>query len=135
MAVNTCRHRRQSAASCWLARVLWLILVGCSAAESVSVDQAKHQLEAVLQAWQTGENANEVTCANQPVTIGDSDWNQGGKLLEYEFLSPGEFDGRNLRIPVRITVAPAQMREKRQQKTFSYIFSLQPKLTLFRDSD
>ena len=66
------------------------------------------------------------------VVVGDADWKLGRRLVGYQ-IGSGMFDGKNLRVPVTLTIA--QPPRGNRQLVVNYIVGTQPVVTLFRDGD
>jgi hypothetical protein len=66
------------------------------------------------------------------VFVGDFDWKQGRRLVAYE-IGGGTFDGKNLRVPVTLTVA--QPPRGNRKIAVNYIVGTRPVVTIFRNSD
>jgi hypothetical protein len=89
-------------------------------------------LTQALDAWKAGRSAVDMRNDSPEVVVGDSDWKQGRKLVAYE-IGSGMFDGKNLRVPVTLTLA--QPPRGNRKFAVNYIVGTKPVATLFRDSD
>lgn len=121
-----------------LASIIALImlppLVGCggSGIGSGGNEEARAALNKALDAWKAGRSAAEMRSEDPEIVVGDSDWKQGKKLVAYE-IGSGMFDGKNLRVPVTLTVA--QPPRGNRKLVVNYIVGTRPVITIFRDSD
>jgi hypothetical protein len=117
-----------------LAVAMLLFVAGCGGAGSQggNEDEARTALTKALDAWKAGRTAADMRQESPEVVVGDSDWKQGRKLLAYE-IGRGMFDGKNLRVPVTLTVA--QPPRSNRKLVVNYIVGTKPVITIFRDSD
>lgn len=114
-----------------------LILVGAtagcggSAAGPVDEATARNVLARTLDAWVGGQPAAELRSQTPEVIVVDQQWTAGAKLVDYEIVGAGEFDGKTLRAPVNLTVIEPPARAA---KKFSANFTvgLQPVATVVR---
>jgi hypothetical protein len=95
-------------------------------------EEARTTLTKALDAWKAGRSAADMRSEEPEVVVGDSDWKQGRKLVAYE-IGSGMFDGKNLRVPVTLTVA--QPPRGNRKLVVNYIVGTRPVVTIFRDSD
>ena len=116
-----------------LAAAMLLIVAGCGRAGGGGTEQeARTALTKALDAWKAGVSATNMRNENPEVVVGDADWKQGRKLVAYE-IGSGSFDGKNLRVPVTLTVA--QPPRGSRKLVINYIVGTRPVITIFRDSD
>jgi hypothetical protein len=116
-----------------LAVVMLLLVGGCGGAGGGGTEQeARTALTKALDAWKAGRSAADMRNEDPEVIVGDSDWKQGRKLVAYE-IGSGMFDGKNLRVPVTLTVA--QPPRGNRKFVVNYIVGTRPVITIFRDSD
>ncbi len=89
-------------------------------------DVAHAALEKAMQAWVDGQKPIDL----QPeIIVGDTDWNNGLKLVSYEILIREETtDGSNLHIPVKRRF---QSRGKHSESQVAYIVGTSPVVTIF----
>ena len=81
------------------------------------------------QRWMPGKRAaRSRKCGRQTseVVVGDADWKQGRRLVGYQ-IGTGMFDGKNLRVPVTLTIA--QPPRGNRQFVVNYIVGTQPVVT------
>jgi hypothetical protein len=110
-----------------------LLVGGCGGAGGGGTEQeARTALTKALDAWKAGRSAADMRNEDPEVIVGDSDWKQGRKLVAYE-IGSGMFDGKNLRVPVTLTVA--QPPRGNRKFVVNYIVGTRPVITIFRDSD
>jgi hypothetical protein len=110
-----------------------LLVAGCGGAGGGGTEQeARTALTNALDAWKAGRTATDMRSENPEVVVGDSDWKQGRKLVAYE-IGSGMFDGKNLRVPVTLTVA--QPPRGNRKLVVNYIVGTRPVVTIFRDSE
>jgi Ni/Co efflux regulator RcnB len=108
--------------------------VGCGGASATggSEQEAHDALTKALDAWKSGRKADEMRNESPEVIVGDPDWKKGSRLTAYQ-IGSGVFDGKNLRVPVTLTV---EQRPRGQRKVIvDYIVGIRPVVTLFRDGE
>ena len=117
-----------------------LLLPGCSnysSANPVDVPQARDALKIALDAWKKGETTKSLSSSSTPMTVQDFEWDQGAKLIDYQFLTEGNADGANLRIQVKLTTIAEPAVNKKEakpaEKKANYVVGTSPRLTVFRD--
>jgi hypothetical protein len=116
-----------------LAVAMSLVVAGCGGAVGGGTEQdARTALTTALDAWKAGHSAANMRHEDPEVVVGDSDWKQGRKLVAYE-IGSGLFDGKNLRVPVTLTLA--QPPRGNRKLVVNYIVGTRPVVTIFRDSD
>ena len=104
---------------------------GCSGGGVPATEEAaRGALDAALDAWKSGRKAEEMRQQTPEVVVGDSDWKQGRRLVAYQ-IGTGMFDGKNLRVPVTLTLAQPPSGNRRL--VVNYIVGTKPVVTLFRD--
>ena len=112
-----------------LISLILMTLVGCQrGTPSFALDSAVAHaaLEKAMQAWVDGQKPIDV----QPeIIIGDTDWNNGQKLVSYEILIREETtDGSNLHIPVKRRFKTGG---KYSESQVAYIVGTSPVVTIF----
>jgi hypothetical protein len=113
--------------------VLVLQLAGCGAGGVAATEEsAREALIKALDAWKTGRKAEEMRQETPEVIVGDSYWKQGLRLVGYE-IGNGTFDGKNLRVPVTLTIA--QPPHGNRKLIVKYIVGTRPVVTIFRDGE
>jgi hypothetical protein len=127
-----CRFVTHKLASIAMVAML-LPLVGCGGGRGAgNEEEARTALTSALDAWKAGRSATDMRNETPEVVVGDSDWKQGRKLVAYE-IGSGVFDGKNLRVPVTLTMA--QPSRGNRKLVVNYIVGTKPVVTIFRDSD
>jgi hypothetical protein len=115
-----------------LAAVL-LCTAGCGGGGVPATEEAaRGALTAALDAWKGGRKAEEMRQQTPEFVVGDADWKQGRLLVGYQ-IGTGMFDGKNLRVPVTLTIA--QPPRGNRQVIVNYIVGTNPVVTLFRDGE
>jgi hypothetical protein len=110
-----------------------LLAAGCGGTVGGGTEQeARAALTNALDAWKAGRAATDMQNESPEVVVGDSDWKQGRKLVAYE-VGSGMFDGKNLRVPVTLTLSQPPRGNRRV--VINYIVGTRPVVTIFRDSD
>lgn len=62
-----------------------LTLVGCGPSEEQNkLEFAKSTVQRALDAWKNGETPTQLANATDPIEFYDDDWQQSGRLLDYE---------------------------------------------------
>lgn len=130
--VNMVRGNRRLPAFPLLFAALSLCEAGCGGGVPATEDAARTALTAALDAWKAGRKAEEMRQYSPEVVVGDTDWKLGRKLASYE-IGTGTFDGKNLRVPVTLTLA--QPPSSNRKVMVKYIVGTQPVVTLFRDGE
>jgi hypothetical protein len=97
-----------------------------------SEQAAREALGSALEAWKNGRTADDMRRGMPEVVVGDSAWKQGLKLSSYE-IGKGMYDGKNLRIPVTLTLVQPPRGIRKVE--VNYIVGTSPVVTIFRDSD
>jgi hypothetical protein len=95
-------------------------------------DAARESLVKALDAWKAGRTAIEMRNESPEIIVGDSYWKHGLRLVGYE-IGSGTFDGKNLRVPVTLTVA--QSPRGHRKVAVKYIVGTRPVVTIFRDGE
>ena len=120
---------RRTALSVGLLSWIVMALSGCQrGTPSFALDSAVAHaaLEKSMQAWVDGQTPIDL----QPeIIIGDTDWNNGQKLVSYEILIREETtDGSNLHIPVKRRFKSSG---KYSESQVAYIVGTSPVVTIF----
>jgi hypothetical protein len=106
---------------------------GCGGGGVAATEEAaRAALASALDAWKAGRNAEDMRIHSPEVVVGDRDWKQGRRLVAYE-IGQGKFDGKNLRVPVTVTLAVPPRGNRKF--VVSYIVGTQPVVTIFRDGE
>jgi hypothetical protein len=117
-----------------LLAALLLQSIGCGGGGVPATEEAaRGALTAALDAWKAGRKAEEMRQESPEVVVGDADWKLGRRLVGYQ-IGTGMFDGKNLRVPVTLTIAQPPPRGNRQF-VVNYIVGTRPVVTLFRDGE
>jgi hypothetical protein len=112
-----------------------LFFSGCSGsavAHAVDPPRAREALKTALDHWKNGEDPKSLESSATPMTAQDFEWASGAKLLDYQILDDGKEEDTNLRVQVKITLAP-QAKGKPVEKKASYVIGTSPRVTVFRD--
>jgi hypothetical protein len=111
-----------------------LFAAGCGSGGGVPATEeaAREALGKALGAWKSGTSAEAMRQQSPEVVVGDSDWKQGRRLTGYE-IGGGSFDGKNLRVPVTLTMSVPPRGQRKL--IINYIVGTSPVVTVFRDSD
>jgi hypothetical protein len=116
-----------------MAAALVLQLAGCGGGGVPTTEEAAREaLATALDAWKAGRKADEMRQQTPEVVVGDSYWRQGLRLVGYE-IGGGKFDGKNLRVPVTLTIA--QPPGGHRKLAVNYIVGTKPVVTIFRDGE
>jgi hypothetical protein len=117
----------------WLMAAFLMQAVGCGGGGVPATEEAaRGALTAALDAWKAGRKAEEMRQETPEVVVGDADWKLGRRLVGYQ-IGTGMFDGKNLRVPVTLTIA--QPPRGNRQLVVNYIVGTKPVVTLFRDGE
>lgn len=106
-----------------------LMLSGCEGEtqpHSLNEQLARDSLDKALEAWVDGKSLEEL---KPEIIVGDSRWEQGQKLLDFQILPAEEStDGSNLHIVVKLTLdrSGTQVDSK-----VTYIVGTSPVVTIF----
>lgn len=104
---------------------------GCGGA-AVPLDEnaARQALAQSLDVWAAGGRAADLRSRSPEIVVVDQDWSDGCRLIDYELVGVGLFDGKNLRAPVALTLQrPAGATSK---VSASFIVGLDPVITVVR---
>jgi hypothetical protein len=116
-----------------MAVALVLQLAGCGGGGAPATDEsAREALIKALDAWKAGRTAEEMRHETPEVIVGDSHWKHGLRLVSYE-IGSGKFDGKNLRVPVTLTIT--QPPSGNRKLVVKYIVGTRPVVTIFRDGE
>jgi hypothetical protein len=117
-----------------VAVALFLGVAGCAGGSSGAGNEqsAREALGSALEAWKNGRTADDMRRGTPEVVVGDSAWKLGLKLSGYE-IGKGMYDGKNLRVPVTLTLV--QPPRGTRKIDVNYIVGTSPVVTIFRDSD
>jgi len=110
--------------------ILSLSLCGCGQTSrdlALNPDLARDSLKTALQAWVDGKKPQDL----QPgITMGDSAWASGVKLVSFELLAAQESsDGTNLYVPVLCELKGPSGKVTKTETT--YIIGTSPVITIF----
>jgi hypothetical protein len=106
---------------------------GCGGRASGPVDEvaARGVLNQALDAWAAGKRADDMRTQAPEVIVVDQQWTDGARLVNYEILRSGSFDGKTLRAPVNLTVVEPRARTP-QKVGAKFTVGLQPVITVVR---
>jgi hypothetical protein len=123
--------RKASTFLCALAIVA--ACTGCSGSAAGPIDEAtaRSVLTRALDAWAAGTAPATLRTETPELVVVDQQWTDGAKLVDYELVGLGEFDGKTLRAPVNLTVAEPRSRTPKKMTT-SFTVGLQPVATVVR---
>ena len=113
---------------------LAVFVAGCSGnrrASPVDPDRARDTLRLALEGWKNGDPPSVLHDGSPSITVQDTDWLAGMKLVDYQVTGDGKAVESNLYVPVKLTLRPK--RGKDVKKAVSYIVGTSPILTVFRD--
>jgi Ni/Co efflux regulator RcnB len=110
-----------------------LACAGCAGGSVTggSEQEAREALTKALDAWKSGRKAEEMRQESPEVIVGDPDWKKGKRLTTYQ-IGSGIFDGKNLRVPVTLTM---EQPPRQPKVVVNYIVGTRPVVTLFRDGE
>jgi hypothetical protein len=106
------------------------LVSGCSQPRQLDKAAAINALTAALDAWKAGQPPQSLQSRSPPIVFGDSDWEQGTRLVNYRILRADRGDGANLHADVELELTFARGKPSRQ--TLTYIVGTDPILTIFR---
>ena len=131
--VNMLRGNSQFLTFPLLLAALLLCPAGCGGGGVPATEAAaRGALTTALDAWKAGRKAEDMRQESPEVVVGDADWKLGRRLVGYQ-IGTGLFDGKNLRVPVTLTLA--QPPRGNRQLVVNYIVGTQPVVTIFRDGE
>ena len=109
-------------------------LAGCGGGGASRVDEtdARAVLVKALDAWIAGTPAADLRASSPEVIVVDQQWTAGMKLVDYEIVGLGTFDGKNLRAPVNLVLGGTPARRANQKVSAEYVVGLQPVVTVTR---
>ncbi len=119
------------------AAVAWLLALcactGCggSAAGPVDENTARTVLTKALDAWVAGTPAADLRTQDPEMIVIDQQWTSGAKLVDYEIVGLGSFDGNTLRAPVTLALVQPPARAP-QKVAANFTVGLQPVITVVR---
>jgi hypothetical protein len=108
-------------------------VVGCGGSAAGPVDEATARtvLRQTLDAWVGGKQAAELRTQTPEIIVVDQQWTDGAKLVDYEIVGTGSFDGTTLRAPANLTVIEPPSRTAKKQPA-NFTVGLQPVVTVVR---
>jgi hypothetical protein len=120
--------------ACGVAAFAALSLAGCGGENhtppaATTPDSAKAELTATLDAWKAGEEAQALSQRDQPIYVGDEDWQAGAKLAGYTIGGEAETIGLNVEFPVALEV---EQGGRRQRKNVRYRVATEPVVSIMR---
>jgi hypothetical protein len=89
---------------------------------------ARSSLTTFLDTWKKGGPA-ALKNESPEIIVGDPQWEQGARLVEYRVLEPVTNDGSNLHAPVELELEDGSGKRSKQQVT--YVVGTNPKVTIF----
>jgi hypothetical protein len=106
---------------------------GCGGSAAGPVDEATARtvLTQTLDAWVGGKQAAELRAQSPEIIVVDQQWTDGAKLVDYEVVGTGEFDGTTLRAPVNLTVIEPPARSPKKTPA-NFTVGLTPVVTVVR---
>jgi hypothetical protein len=110
-----------------------LLAAGCtgsSRATPVDTSRAREALKLALDGWKKGDSPSSLQLGTPPVTVQDTDWMTGARLVDYQVDGDGRPIEANLHVPVTLTLRTAQ--GKQVKKKVTYVVGTSPILTVFR---
>jgi hypothetical protein len=125
--------RRQSHAAVLTALLAVAANSGCGGSAAGPVDEAtaRSVLTQALDAWVGGKQAAELRAQAPEIIVVDHQWTDGAKLVDYEVLGTGSFDGKTLRAPVNLTVVEPPARSPKKMSAH-FTVGLTPVVTVVR---
>jgi hypothetical protein len=118
--------------SWWLAGSL-AILSGCGAGgtpEQADAAKSKEALQAVLDAWKSGEKPEDLEKRTPPIHVKDLDWGGGFRLVSYKADAAGKPAGYDMSYPVVLELQSPQ--GKSVKKNAVYTVTTAPELFVSR---
>ena len=116
-----------------LSAALLLCAAGCGG-HALDEDLAVASLSKALEAWQSGGNAGDLGQADPQIVVGDAAWKEGQTLIGFEIVGKGTFDGKNLRVPVKLKLQPLSGKQPVTSEV-TYVVGTDPVITVFRVCD
>jgi len=125
--------RRTSRAAISAALLAIAASSGCGGSAAGPVDEttARSMLAQALDAWVGGKQAAELRAQSPEIVVVDQQWTGGAKLVDYEIVGTGSFDGKTLRAPVNLTVIDPRARVPKKLPA-NFTVGLQPVVTVVR---
>lgn len=115
----------------WSAAILVTFLVGCSrSAPAVDGDTVRNTLKSALDAWAAGKPLADLQAADPSVVVVDYQWSGGARLVDYDLVGPGSFDGQTLRAQVDLQLVLPNRRPAKARA--DYVVGMHPKITVVR---
>jgi len=115
-----------------LGAILLPSCAGCADATGPADENAARQaLTEALDAWTSGGRPAELRRKSPEFIVVDQDWTDGCRLLDYELVGTGLFDGKNLRAPVTLTLQHRSWRGVKKINA-NFVVGLQPVITVVR---
>ena len=111
----------------------FLLQSGCSPAAAPMSDasQAKALMQSTMERWKSGGSLDELRKHSPPVYVTEDLWRNGAMLNEYIISEESELLGSNIRLKVNLKWT--NKRGKAIEKSFRYIVTTRPALTIVRE--
>jgi hypothetical protein len=119
-----------------LAVVAWCFaasLSGCSTWSGnapVNANKARETLRAALDSWKKGDKVDVLKHGSPAIYVIDMEWQDGGRLADYQLVNDGEEKDAHLFCPVKLTIRGPDGKEV--ERIVTYIVSTAPNLTVSR---
>lgn len=115
-----------------LLAIVPMALTGCSEGPPPPTDkgQAVTLLKQVLEEWKAGKTPTEVKNGTLAVTVSDTSWTTGAKLIQFEIVeSEAQPSGYDLTCPVKLWIGD----NKKPPIKTKYVIALKPNRVITRD--
>jgi hypothetical protein len=108
------------------------LLSGCgSGSQAMDDESVRATLTRTLDAWVAGTSPRDLEQGEPRVIVVDHQWSQGTRLVDYDMVGAGSFDGQTLRAQVELQLL--RPRERAAVKTKAeYIVGTHPVITVVR---
>jgi hypothetical protein len=130
--VNTICHASRQ----FVAALLLVCAAGCGGGRTITLDEdvARQSLSKALDMWKAGGHAEDLRQQAPAIAVNDLDWSQGHKLTAFHVEGPGTSNGRNLRVPVTLTVLQPP-RGTAKKITATYAIGVDPSVVIVRETE
>jgi hypothetical protein len=117
---------------CFVAAVLVGVPLGCGGGQPAVDDvTVRATLTRTLDAWVAGKPPRDLELGDPSVIVVDHQWSQGTRLVDYDMVGAGTFDGQTLRAQVELQVL--RPRDRTAVKTMAeYVVGTHPVITVVR---
>jgi phage-related protein len=123
---------RLSAIHCLAVAVVVGLLSGCgSGSQAMDDESVRATLTRTLDAWVAGTPPRDLEQGEPRVIVVDHQWSEGARLVDYDMVGAGSFDGQTLRAQVDLQLLRSRGRAAVKTRA-EYVVGIHPFITVVR---